>query len=386
MYKITLADRALLHMYRYRHISPTIRLGAPKEITQDGVAEVLGISRSHAALLTNKLEESEMLVSGRARVNGVNCRVPRKVYFITSSGVEKCRGMLSVEGETDAEIAAGLIPTNINYCSSSTFWSLPPEERTSIGRFLVLRTPVTRADAGEDVHPLVPFDYKGKLSIKPETRKWYIQRADTDSLRGWHSAAADWCADTGCDPRERLYHLHRSNRRREAARLIKAERYTLMDRPDKDTRDMVVVLAKDDEDLHLISSRMSLRMGEIEAARRHAESAPEGTSRDAILAEILLSEGCTEDAISTALECYVGDVDTAAALGMCMLAGGRHREALVYLDRCLDEMRRTGCLFRMDEVLAMCADAHRESGDEDSALIAEERADDWGGIRRPGST
>lgn len=385
MNKVTLADRTLLHMYRYRHIPPTIELGAPKEITQDGVAEVLSISRSHAALLTNRLEEAGFLVSGKARINGVNCRVPRKVYFITNAGIEECRSMLSAKGDPNIDLDAGIVPTNINYCSSATFWGLPLEERTAIGCLMVLRVPVRRSDVGEDPPQLVPFDYKGKLSIKPETKRWYIQRADTDSLRGWHSAAADWCADKGCDPKERLYHLFRSNRKREAARLIREERYKLMDRPDKEARDMVAVMARDDRELFLIASRMSLRMGETDTSKRQAERAPGGTSRDAILAEILLSEGYRNEAISAALECYVGDMDTSATLGMCMLAGGRHREAVVYLTKCLGEMHRTGCLFRMDEVLSMRAIALRGAGDE-GAAAAEELAEDWSGIRRPGST
>ncbi len=371
----------MMHIYKYRHISPTIEYGAPREITQEGVAEVLGISRSHAALITNKLEKDGLLYSGRAKVVGQTQGGPRKVYFVTQSGRTLCdefeKGVAS--GDIDAEAVS--IPNNINYCSSSAFWSLPEDRRTAIGCLLVLRVPVRRFDLGDDIPPLIPFDYKGRMSIKTETKRWYIQGTDTETLKRWHSAAADWCTDHGCDPKERLYHLHRSNRRREAIRLVESIQFMLMDFPDKESRDIIGQLADESGNpgLHLITARMSLRMGDIGSARGHTciDGLDTGIAGAAMLSEIMLAEGHKAMALDHAIENYVGDIDSAAALGMCMTANGRFEEALTYLSRCRNEIRRSGCVFRMDEVLRIQSEALRGLGHESDADRVSEAAEYW---------
>ena len=361
MNKFTLAERALLHLYRYRHVSPAIEIDAPREMTQTGVAEALGISRSHASLITARLEQEGKIYAGKSRIIGQNRGGARKIYFITPLGRETCeelRRTMEAQGITEDDL---LVPYNINYCSSSAFWSLPPEERAELGCLLVLRVPVRRRDFRSPPSQLVPFDFRGYLAIKPETRRWYLQRADVESLRSWHSAAADWCMDRRCDPKERLYHLYRSGRKREAARLASSQRFMLMDFPDPETRDIVSVLADEfsDPELCLTSARMSLRLGETRSAMSQLESSRNdlGTSGDALRSEIMLAEGETASALDEALDAYVGDVDTAAALGLCMVANGRYEEALTYLRRCRGEMRRTGCLFRLDEILSVQAKA-----------------------------
>lgn len=378
MTELTLPQRALMHLYRYRHVSPAITFGAPYEMTQDGISEVLGISRSHSSLIANDLVDRGKLYSSKARVIG-NDKGPRKIYFITPEGIRDCEEIIAgTDPETRAEI---LIPGNINYCNSAVFWSLPEEKRTLLGCLMVLRIPVSRAELGDSPDRLIPFNVKGVVHIKPETRRWYTQRADTDTLRRWHSAAADWCLDRRCDPKEKLYHLFRANRRREAARLAFNNRYMLMDFPDRESRDMLCSLAAEfrDNSLHLTSARMSLRMGETTVARSEVESVTDRSdvAAGAMMSEVLLAEGMASKALDTALDSYVGDIETSAALGLCMTANGRYSEALTYLDRCRSEMRRTGCVFRIDEVLRTRSCALRALGNTADAEASEAMAECW---------
>lgn len=379
MTSLTLPQRAMLHLYRYRHVPPTISYGAPYEMTQDGLSEVLGISRSHSSVVANSLVDKGLLYPGKARIVG-NDRSPRKIYFLTPDGLRECESLMASAGCRDpAEL---MEPCNINYCNSATFWSLPEEEKTRIGCLMVLRIPVHRneVDIGPD-NRLVPFNLKGVVHIKPETRRWYTQRADTETLRRWHSAAADWCLDRRCDPKEKLYHLFRANRRREAAKLAMGNRFMLMDFPDRECRDMLCSLAREfrDDTLHLASARMSLRMGETAVARCEVESMADrgGVAAGAMLSEVLLAEGMASEALDKALDSYVGDIDTSAALGICMTANGRYDEALTYLDRCGCEMRRTGCVFRIDEMLRTRSFALRALGETAAADAAADMAECW---------
>ncbi len=379
MPRFTLAVRALMHMHRYRHIPSTIEFGAPKEITHDGVAEVLGISRSHAAIIMNQLEEEGKVFAGKAKVTGQNRGGPRKVYFITPLGCTQCDELtrLVKEGELDESCISG--PTNLNYCSSSQFWALDKEVRDLVGGLMVLRTTVRRGDFDPEPPGIVPFDYRGRMSIKPETREWYLRGADTETLRVWHSSAADWCADHRCDPKERLYHLFKSNRHREAIRLVHSIRFMLMDFPDRESRDIISKLAEDDHQLTLITGRMSLRMGELDIAHRDVNrpGIDLGAQGIALKTEVMLAEGERESALELAMRNYDGSMELALALGMCMTANGRYEEALTYLDRCRSEIRRTGCLFRLDETLRTQSEAMRGLGDEKGADSVWETAECW---------
>ena len=381
MNRLTLAQRTLLYLYRYRHIPDTIEFGAPREITQDGIAEFLGISRSHASLVVNRLEQEEKVSSGRARINGTD-QILRKVYFINPLGVAECERLLNTMDAGLEDINNALQPVNINFCSSAAFWSLPADERNAIGCLMVLRIPVHRSDVDPDRCPMVPFDGKGRLAIKQETKRWYLQRADTETLRQWHSTAADWCSERGRDPKERLYHLFRSNRRREAIKLASSQRYMLMDFPDKESRDILDRLAEGREEdwMHLVTARMSLRLGEVEIAKKELDAfqGDDACAEGAIVSEILLAEGKVAQALAVALDSYIGDIETAAALGICMAANGRYEEALTYLDRCRGEMQRTGCSFRLDEILRTKADALKALGRLKESRDAMEMAMCWG--------
>lgn len=367
MSKLTLPEKVLLHLYRYRHISETEDFVIPNELTQNGIAEALGISRSHASILVSNLVEDGRVVCRKGRVKGSE-KNTRKVYFITPLGCDHCRKIL--DGTIPKENLDAAIPQNINYCCSATLWSLPKKERDLIGSFIVLRCPVSRKNFDSEIPGLLPFDDRGRLSIKPETKAWFTQRADTDTLREWHSKAADWCAERNCDPKERLYHLFRSNRRHEAVKLALAQRFMFMDFPDKESRDIIDKLSRECDDccLRLTAARMSLRLGELSVAKAEAESVDgSNPSCGALISEILLAEGKNAMALDLALDSYVGDIDTAAALGMCMTANGRFGEAMTYLRRWEGEMRRTHCAFRMDELLAASSEALRGLGDHERA-------------------
>lgn len=367
MTNLTLPEKVLLHVYRYRHIVETTEFMIPPEMTQYGIAEAVGISRSHVSIIVGRLVEDGRLMCRKGHIRG-NGNSLRKVYFITARGCEHCRKML--DGTLKRDDIDTALPQNINYCCSSKLWSLPKEERDIVGGVLVLRCPVYRCDFDGTVPKLLPFDGVGRLNIKPETRDWFLRRADENTIKDWHSRAADWCFENGCDPRERLYHLFLSNRRHEAAKLVQSNRYMFMDFPDRESRDIIHSLSEECDgcEMKLTAARMSLRMGDLPKAMAEAESVDAGCpSRGALISEILLAEGKNAMALDSALESYVGDTDTAAALGMCMTANGRFGEAMTYLRRWEGEIRRTGCSFRMDELLAAISEALRGLGEPERA-------------------
>ncbi len=354
MDRITQSERVLMHLYSFRHLDPSERYGIPFDVTQDGIGEAIGISRSHASLILGRMSKEGLVTNGQATVGSVvGGTTVRKVYFLTQKGLSECARLLEVHG--DGSGPDSVFPRNINHCRSDVFDSLRREDRDLLGCLMVLRVPVrvSQLPRGRD-HPLVPVDTKGFVHLKPATREWYIGRAGETEVRRWHSLAADWCSDHGVTAKERLLHLILGGRWREAARLAWEWRFWLMDDPDAELMEALDRMdsATGDGSLSPFISFCFTRLGDTARARKAMErSSMEPGERGALEAEILLAEGRKDMALDMALECYGSDVSTCMALGKCMAANGRHSEAVVYLRCARRRMNDAGCLFRLDEAL-----------------------------------
>ena len=366
MERLTQAQRTMVHLYRFRHYDLDAIGDLPFDMTQDGIGEALNISRSYASLILGRMSREGLLRSNRAMVITGNGRVPRKVYTLSEQGLRACEKVMH---EKDAET---LVPRTINHCSTSDFDRLDPDDMDALGALMLIRAPVhfSQTPKGRN-QPLLPVDPNGFVCIRSGIRKLDRGRADADTLRRWHSLAADWCADNGADMEERLEHLEGSGRRTEAAKLVMGNRYDIMDRPRSET---VAVLDRlsasmDDPMLSAVASFAYLRLGRTGKARRSLDrmDGSDDCLKGAILAEILLAEGRSGNALELALDVYRGDTFTALALGKCMAVNGRHSEAVVYLRKSRQCMAETGCLFRLDEALRWEGESRLALGETDAA-------------------
>lgn len=85
----TIGKRVLIHLSCYsKHSEDYV---CPPEMTQDGMALKLGISRAHAALELKRLKERNQVEHRLAHVNGAKSR--RKVYSLTMTGERLARDL-----------------------------------------------------------------------------------------------------------------------------------------------------------------------------------------------------------------------------------------------------------------------------------------------------
>lgn len=364
MEKVTLRGRILLFLSRYDHLDPNIAYGAPFEITQDGVAVSLGITRAYSSLIINRMEEEGLLEHHMATILGSRSKNKRRIYFLTGRGRREKDELV-----TDLE-AKGLDPDelgpkqDINHCSSDTFEGLDLEERDMIGSICLIDGKVNRDSLPKGDHPLIQFDLSGDVLLKDSTRERILALADGETMRRWHSLAADWCTDNGVCPEERIRHLIGAGRVREARRLFLNLRFGFMESPEPWMLDAAKVLCSDrDDDLLEASARIAMELGDTDTARAMVSGLEEGsTLRDSLTAEIALRDGMVDEALSIALGCYNGDSVSAIALGKCMLAAGRPSEARVFLAKARRALVEEGCVFRLDEALALDAECAMETG------------------------
>ncbi len=107
---VTVKDRILLHLLDHWGRLP--RGEWPEALTQDGIAGVIGISRSHVAVTLPDLIEEQLVEDSLERVAGRARRV--KVYGLTHTG-----------GRKADQMAQGLLRTTVTAYDDSGEWDLP---------------------------------------------------------------------------------------------------------------------------------------------------------------------------------------------------------------------------------------------------------------------
>jgi hypothetical protein len=378
MYDFSVRQLISLHLAKFGYLDPGIEFGAPIEITQDGVAAAAGITRAHACTVLLRMEKSGEVTIGQSRIKGSNCRVRRKVYFLTALGKERVDKLLSdleASGVPASELAT---PPTVNRMSTDMMRGLSQKDRDVMGMLCVLRHDVSRGDLESDPPGLL-YDGKGVLALKDDVRRRFLDTGSEDERRRWHSLAADMCLGDESLMAERLHHLRMAGRRKEAARLALGNLRRLTG--DGDAMDDLIDLCKEagDENLGTTTATLALRSGDVRRAREALESS--GNRFGPAMSEVLLAEGDRRGALDMALRSYTGDAMSALALGKAMNAAGRHEEALVYLTASRRRMMESGSLFRMDEEMEAEAEADEALGRKERASAlrkAAEAARRWG--------
>ena len=93
--KVTLSQKVLVHLVPFSKYAD--RMDAPVTITQQGIADVLRVRRSHVTLALQTLASQRLVTFDTMRIAGGTRR--KKAYFLTPYGYERAR-------ETEAFLAA----------------------------------------------------------------------------------------------------------------------------------------------------------------------------------------------------------------------------------------------------------------------------------------
>ncbi len=107
---VTVKDRIILHLLD--HWGQVPRGVWPEALTQEGIAGVVGISRSHVAVTLPDLIEEQMVTTATERVQGRARRV--KVYDLTY----QC-------GQWGGQLARGLLSTRVTAVDDTGEWDIP---------------------------------------------------------------------------------------------------------------------------------------------------------------------------------------------------------------------------------------------------------------------
>ncbi len=368
MDRITHHDKTLAHLYKYRHIRPDIQFGAPVEITQDGIASCIGITRSHASVVIRIMIDKGEVMTGLATIKNSRSPIKRKIYFLTEYG-KRC-----LKDRMDYLEQCGIDLLDMDLAAISS--SLDEIKRNlgdrmdDLGSLCVLRIPAMR-DEISFTCPLIHSRNNGESYVSEFARNTILSSCTEEDMVKWHSKAADWCLDHDKGTFERIYHLGRSRRDREAIRIIMKNRFYIMDNADPAIAAVIYEIAgrNPDSELSLISARMSVEFHDTE--RASCMIGPLCTSDPAkgqpLMCEMLLEQDRLEDAMDLAVSNGEEDMDSGIALAMCLMASERFEEAKGCLERTRRRMLSSGCLFRMDRLLRCEAENELHLGNTQAA-------------------
>ncbi len=252
---ITVGERIVLHLNQFAKYQEDFDV--PIDVSQDGIASALRISRAHAAIELKKLKENGDVTERLAHIK--RGKTKRKVYFLSPKGSDRALKVKEFAEREGIEIIPFL---DLKRCKGPELWnSMDEKHRPIFGQACVFRRPFKRGALPETSISLLPEDRNGQVDMPTDLRSSIPPLISASALKQFHSFAADYWLREG-DHRERLYHLLRAGRKKEAEMLIANKGKVLLSRTDSDLFSILLEVEPSER------YRGRVRAVQAEAARR----------------------------------------------------------------------------------------------------------------------
>jgi len=256
---LTVGERIILHLAQYTKYLDSY--DAPLDVSQDGIAAALRISRAHAAIELKKLKDGNEVTEKLVHIK--RGKTKRKVYFLTAPGEERARLIRQFAEDEGIDVQPFL---DLKRCKGPELWAaLDEQQKGVLAQACVFRRPFAREALPETSISLLPVDVMGMVDMPPELRSYVPAQVDPELLRQYHSQAADYWLTVG-DYRERLFHLLRAGRQWEAEVMVASRGITALGTADRDLLNMLMMIAPSTE-----RYRGRILYAQAEVARRSGD-------------------------------------------------------------------------------------------------------------------
>jgi len=210
---LTVGERIVLHLAQYSKYIDSY--DAPLDVSQDGIAAALRISRAHAAIELKKLKDGGEVIEKLVHIK--RGKTKRKVYFLTPPGEERARLIRQFAESEGIDIQPFL---DLKKCKGPELWgALDDYQRSVLARACIFRVPFARTALPETSISLLPVDTEGMVDMPADLRNYVPTQVAPELLRQYHSLAADHWLSVG-NYRERLFHLLQAGRHWEAEAMV----------------------------------------------------------------------------------------------------------------------------------------------------------------------
>ena len=370
MTRLTIAEKIILHLSRYELCPDDEEFNISWDLTQDGIAASLRITRAHSSIELKKLREKGKVAERQTHIKSGGVR--RKSYALTTSGMDEAKHLRAMAEKEGIDIMPML---DMKRCDPKTVLeSVGEEDRDAFGLASVLRRPVPRRDLPETTRPVIPADVNGMTAMSDTVKKSVLSVAGKEEIRNWHSAAADYWLDKG-NVQERLFHLVSAGRISDACRTIVGEKERLLYSINED---LFLILSKIDGiperyliDVMPVIITVAIGCGDVETAGSLISVLRERDKELGLLysADLEMKKGDH----SKALDIFrsLGKSDRfEVRLRMANAIGhlGNKKEAMDLLNVMKDEIIASGTVDGLDRVYIGMSDVSLISKDPDSSI------------------
>lgn len=337
---LTVGERIILHLAQYSKYIDSY--DAPLDVSQDGIASALRISRAHAAIELKKLKDSNEVTEKLVHIK--RGKTKRKVYFLTPPGEERAKLIRQFAESEGIDIQPFL---DLKKCKGPELWAtLDDHHRSVLARACVFRVPFARVALPETTISLLPVDANGMVEMPPDLRSYVPGQVDPELLRQYHSLAADHMLSAG-NYRERLFHLLQAGRHWEAEAMVASRGIAPLGMADRDLLDMLMSIVPSSDRYRgrvlCAQAEVARQAGDLELAASKAgelRAMPSPQDRfDGLMIEALVkrAKGEYENALAllhqAASECGGENVRTGCEVAETLIMAGRYAEARKTLDR-----------------------------------------------------
>lgn len=309
----------LLHLYRYRALNQNEIYNNPWELTQDGIATTLCISRAHASIELKKLRNKGRLSEHQVHVKGG--KVKRFVYYLNPDGLAA-----AAEVQRKADDAGVDVKTLLDLKSQNATVALDgmtQKDRFALGCACAFRVPVPLTLFEEHERSIIPADVTGRTVIGKDVRSRYLSAVDESERKTWHGFAVNQWIDNHTDLNdfdnttrviEKTYHLIMAGVHNRACSEISKNFSTFIYLDDREFLDSLLTITDPPEryliDVLSVTCEIAINLRDFKVARETAERLSntvvfEGDENEAsgdaqghaYLAEIYLLRGLEDEAM-----------------------------------------------------------------------------------------
>lgn len=275
MASLSVKQKTLIYLNKYKSFDPSNTYNAPWELTQDGIANALCISRAHASIILSQLKNESKAEETMSHIK--NGKTKRKAYYITPIGMEEAvkiidyavREEINIDSIIDAKRQDPVLLLD----------KLSESDRYALGCLCAFHTPMPASALPPIRNMSLPTDIDGNLNIDPVLRDKVLASAPDTERAEWHGYAANYWFDRkikhGSDYyeclHELLYQYVRSGRNRDACKLVSSELYYLINSIDDQLHDTVkdiILVEKYAKDILMLKISICLEYDEIDECRR----------------------------------------------------------------------------------------------------------------------
>ena len=273
MTSLSVKQKALVFLYKYRSYDRNDIYNTPWELTQDGVAGAVGVSRAHASIVLNQLKEEGNVEEKITHIR--NGKTKRKSYFITPSGMEEGEMIIDLANKEKIDITYLLDSKKGSY--NINIDGLSEGDRFAFGCACAFDMPVDQSILPPVTGVTLPTDMNGKVSIDEGLRKKFLESVSDEERASFHGYAANYWFDKKLKKaddfyeciHELLFHYVESGRNRDACKLISSEVYYFINSIDDELHDTVKKVRpveKYGKDVLMLSIDICLEYGEMDEA------------------------------------------------------------------------------------------------------------------------